>query len=208
MTFPSLELEQALLQQHGSIIGLDEVGRGALAGPVAVGAFFFTADQLTGMPEGLRDSKLISETKRPGVAQLVKAWGEFSVGLSSAQEIEDIGITKALALAASRAMESLAKPGVVLLDGSHNWLGTELGPVLVRAKADRDCGSVAAASVVAKVHRDQLMVSLEDSHPGYGFAKNKGYSSPSHIAALRENGPSTEHRNSWLGKILASDVLF
>lgn len=208
MTFPSLELERELLQLHGSIIGLDEVGRGALAGPVAVGAFYFTAEQLGEMPEGLRDSKLIAESKRPLVSERVEAWGSSAVGMASALEIEEIGITKALALAARRAMANLSKPGLILLDGSHNWLGSELGQVRVQTKADRDCGSVAAASVVAKVQRDELMASLEQHYPQYGFAQNKGYSSPAHIAALREHGPSSEHRTSWLGKILATDVLF
>ena len=205
MTYPSLELESQLLGKHEAIIGIDEVGRGALAGPVAVGAFFFGPQQLNGMPEDLRDSKLIAEPKRQNIADLVSNWGQSAVGMASAQEIEDIGITRALALAATRALQLLPAAGLILLDGSHNWLGRDHGNVMVQTKADRDCGSVAAASVVAKVTRDQLMIELDSAIPQFGFAKNKGYSSPSHIAALREHGPSHEHRHSWLGKILGAD---
>lgn len=205
MTSPTLDLERELLEQHGSIIGIDEVGRGALAGPVAVGAFFFTSEQLAGMPDGLKDSKLISEPKRAPVADLVGKWGQHAIGMASVGEIEDQGITRALALAASRALERLPSAGLLLLDGSHNWLGSDFGPVRVQTKADRDCGSVAAASVVSKVERDGLMVGLDQHFPQFGFAKNKGYSSPGHIAALREHGPIDEHRRSWLGKILAAE---
>jgi ribonuclease HII len=184
---------------------MDEVGRGALAGPVAVGAFFFQAENLAEIPEGLRDSKLISEPKRPLVAERVQSWGKFAVGMSSAAEIEEIGITAALAKAAARAIELLPAADLILLDGSHNWLGGNFGPVQVQTKADRDCASVAAASVVAKVQRDALMTELANEIPTYGFERNKGYSSPSHIQALRDYGPSDEHRKSWLGKILAGE---
>lgn len=204
MTFPTLELEFELLRKHGSIIAIDEVGRGALAGPVAVGAFHFTSVQ-SEIPEGLKDSKLVPEAKRPELANRVSQWGSSAVGMAAAQEIEALGITQALALAATRAVADLPPAAVILLDGSHNWLGGQLGPVWVRTKADRDCASVAAASVVAKVERDQLMVDLANEIEQYGFERNKGYSSPSHIAALREHGPSREHRASWLGKILAGE---
>lgn len=205
MTFPTVELERRLLQQGSSLIGLDEVGRGALAGPVAVGAFFFETANLSEIPQGLRDSKLISESRRESVADRVLNWGRAAVGLATAREIEELGITSALALAASRAIELLPPANLLLLDGSHNWLGDQHGPVLVQTKADRDCASVSAASVVAKVERDKLMVEMSSQYPEYGFEKNKGYSSPQHIQTLRELGPSEEHRKSWLGKILAGD---
>lgn len=203
--FPTLDLERQLLQSRASVIGIDEVGRGALAGPVAVGAFFFQAENLSEIPEGLRDSKLIAEPKRAIVAERVQSWGKFALGMASAAEIEEIGITAALARAAARAIELLPAADLILLDGSHNWLGANFGPVQVRTKADRDCASVAAASVVAKVQRDAVMTNLATEIPNYDFERNKGYSSPSHIQALRDFGPSAEHRKSWLGKILASD---
>ena len=208
MTFPTLDLERELLQSHTSLISLDEVGRGALAGPVAVGAFFFTEQQAE-IPEGLKDSKLIPEQKRPEISERVIDWGQSAVGMASAEEIEAVGITASLALAAGRAISQLPGAQLILLDGSHNWLGSDHGKVMVRTKADRDCASVAAASVVAKVQRDKLMTELALEISQYGFERNKGYSSPGHIAALREHGPSSQHRTSWLGKILGgSQTLF
>ena len=96
---------------------------------------------------------------------------------------------------------------VILLDGSHNFLA-DLGiEVVMKTKADRDCGSVAAAAISAKVARDSLMVELAKIYPGYGFEENKGYASQKHIEAIQSIGPSPEHRKSWLTKILADDLL-
>ena len=206
MSFPTLETELELLEKFDAVIGVDEVGRGALAGPVAVGAFVFTSNLADGQPPGLKDSKLISETKRPNIAAEVKAWGAGSVGLSSVEEIEAEGISIALRNAALRAIRELEFPSaVVLLDGTHNWLGHIQVPVVTRPKADRDCGSVAAASVLAKVHRDDLMKELANDFPEFGWESNKGYSSSDHIEKIRSLGPSEHHRKSWLTKILSAD---
>jgi len=197
---PSLSFEQGFVDSGSRfIIGVDEVGRGSIAGPVAVGvALLDFKEALSPWPEKLKDSKLISEKIReaiyPDVANWVRGW---AVGMSSAQEIEQIGIVGALALAGSRALEELltestlrseiANDGVqLILDGSHNWLGTKaMGiPVVTKTKADRDCVSVAAASVLAKVTRDRLMVELDASHQGYDLASNKCYASASHIEGL------------------------
>lgn len=204
MTYPSLELEHQLLAQYGQVIGLDEVGRGAIAGPVAVGAALFATDTSTSIPTGLRDSKLIAESKRESVAALVSAWTKTSVGYASVAEIESKGISWSLQQAALRAIENLGvSNGVILLDGSHNFLqGLVDLPVVVRTKADRDCAVVSAAALSAKVARDQLMQELHVEYPAYEWAGNKGYASERHIAALKELGPCQEHRVSWLGKIL------
>lgn len=194
-----------MLSTRQNLIAIDEVGRGALAGPVAVGAFFLSMEHLAEIPEGLRDSKLIAEKNRRLIAERVEAWGQSSVGFASSAEIEEHGITKALALAAGRAIALLPQSDLILLDGSHNWLGGDIAEVIVQTKADRDCASVSAASVVAKVARDSLMSELSEQIPHYQFEKNKGYSSPAHIQALRELGPSQEHRLSWLGKLLSPD---
>ena len=215
---PSLSFENTFFQSGiRFIIGIDEVGRGSIAGPVAVGAALIDVQiNTSGWPEKLKDSKLISEKTREiifsDVANWVKGW---AVGMASSVEIEQQGIVTALSLAGSRALEELladsglrshlATDGVqIILDGSHNWLGPKaMGiPVAVKTKADRDCVSVAAASVLAKVTRDRLMVELEESFPGYGFASNKGYASATHIAGLKEKGISPIHRNSWLSKII------
>lgn len=206
MSYPSLDLERELLSKFQQVIGIDEVGRGALAGPVAVGAFSLDASGLDSMPADLRDSKLVTEKKRAPLALEVSNWGKPSVGFAGVDVIEDRGINFALQKAALNALETFDLTGaVVLLDGSHNWLGDIGIEVRIIVKADRDCGSVAGGAISAKVERDSLMVKLAEGFPAYGWEGNKGYSSPSHIAALRQSGPSSHHRLSWLAKILADD---
>jgi ribonuclease HII len=206
MSYPSLDLERELLQSHRLVIGIDEVGRGALAGPVAVGAFGLNADGLHSMPTDLRDSKLVTEKKRGPLALQVASWGQPSVGFSDVEVIESKGINFALQKAALNALENFDLTGaIVLLDGSHNWLGDIGIEVRVIIKADRDCGSVSGGAISAKVERDSLMAKLGQEFPAYGWEGNKGYSSPSHLAALRKIGPSPHHRLSWLTKILADD---
>ncbi|TFB82200.1 ribonuclease HII [Cryobacterium flavum] len=205
---PTLEVEFDLLRTGASfVIGCDEVGRGALAGPVAVGFAAVNASVLA-MPVGLRDSKMLSEPRRELLAPLASQWATHSaVGLASAAEIDELGIIACLGLAGKRALSDLYLQGVdvagsiVLLDGSDDWLNKALATplsVVTRIKADRDCGSVAAASVIAKVHRDRLMIAAHDGAPGYGWASNKGYGSSAHMSAIDLLGPSPLHRKSWL----------
>lgn len=205
---PTLEFETAL-HSAGSrfVIGCDEVGRGAIAGPVAVGVCVVDAS-IGLMPVGLRDSKLLSEKRRELLAPLAESWVLFSaVGLASAGEVDQHGIIIALGLAAKRALVELHESGAnirestVLLDGSHDWLTPVLSSPLrvqTRVKADRDCASVAAASVIAKVHRDRLMIDAHETTPGYGWASNKGYGSADHFAAIGRLGATDFHRRSWL----------
>lgn len=210
MSFPSLELELELLQTYDRVIGIDEVGRGSIAGPVAVGAAVLTKETTTQIPSGLRDSKLITEAKRDTVAALTKDWIKHSVGMQSAAEIEKFGISWALQKAAVIAIKPLVSGNtVILLDGSHNFLAGVIDlPVVTRTKADRDCAIVSAAALCAKVERDDLMRLLHTEYPFYDWGSNKGYASESHIAALRSMGPSKEHRISWLTKILGAEELF
>jgi ribonuclease HII len=206
VSYPTLDFERQLLEKYEVVVGIDEVGRGALAGPVAVGAFVLSGAMLEGQPKGLRDSKLISEPKRAGIAAEVSSWGQGAVGFSSVELIESRGISHALEAAAARAVATLElTAAVILLDGSHNWLTGAPWPVITKTKADRDCGSVAAASVLAKVARDEVMRELAQSHSEFGWDTNKGYSSAAHIAAIRATGPSEHHRRSWLSKILSED---
>jgi ribonuclease HII len=205
---PTLDVERSMHDQGARyVIGCDEVGRGAIAGPVAVG--LCVIDLTVGpVPVGLRDSKMLIEKKRELLAPLAAAWVLHSaVGLASAEEVDRLGIIACLGLAAKRALVSLHESGarvaesVVLLDGSHNWLSPALSTPLrvqTRVKADRDCASVAAASVIAKVHRDRLMIDRDVVTPGYGWASNKGYGSTDHYAAIDELGPSDIHRLTWL----------
>ena len=206
MSYPSLDLERELLKTHRLVIGIDEVGRGALAGPVAVGAFGLKAEGLDSMPADLRDSKLVTEKRRAPLALEVAKWGQPSVGYAEVEVIETKGINFALQKAALSALENFdLSEAIVLLDGSHNWLGDIGIEVRVIVKADRDCGSVSGGAISAKVERDSLMTKLAQGFPAYGWEGNKGYSSSSHIAALRQIGPSPHHRLSWLTKILADD---
>ncbi|HEY4268540.1 MAG TPA: ribonuclease HII [Galbitalea sp.] len=205
---PTMDVE-AELHEAGArfVIGCDEVGRGAIAGPVAVG--LCVVDRLVGThPTGLRDSKMLSEKRREELAPLAAGWARFSaVGLASADEVDTLGIMACLGLAGKRALVQLHELGasitesVLLLDGSFDWLTPVMRTPLrvqTRIKADRDCASVAAASVVAKVHRDRLMIEADALYPGYGWSGNKGYGSADHYAAIDSLGPSTLHRKTWL----------
>lgn len=159
------------------------------------------------VPEGLRDSKLVTERRRPDVAARAAAWVQASgVGWASAAEVDSVGIMRALGLAASRAVQSVVDSGVVLdgalvlLDGNHDYV-SPVHPVPLRVrpvvKGDRDCASVSAASVIAKVARDTYMAELHESHPAYQWDRNKGYASLEHRDAIRSLGLSPHHRSSW-----------
>ncbi|MCC4250605.1 MULTISPECIES: ribonuclease HII [Microbacterium] len=217
MIEPTLSLERRLLKEHALIIACDEVGRGALAGPVAVGAAVIDpARSRKRVPAGLRDSKLVPEARRPEVAARAAAFVQHSaVGWASSEEIDEIGIIRALGLAAVRAIADLRAHGVVpedalvILDGNHDYItpagerGLRVKPVI---KADRDCASAAAASVIAKVARDAVMTGLHDELPAYGWARNKGYASLDHREAIGVHGMSVHHRRSWA--IAAAPTLF
>ncbi|MDN5559128.1 MAG: ribonuclease HII, partial [Ruaniaceae bacterium] len=178
MILPTREAETALLAEFPIVVGIDEVGRGALAGPVCVGAAI--VDRSTGdFPSGLRDSKLLTAPARDAIVGAATLWvTDSAVGSASAAEIDSLGIVAALRLAAVRALEMLHNPhgAAAILDGTHNWLASDIfGPcpverVDVMPKADARCAVVAAASVIAKVYRDRLMCELPD--PGYGFGQH------------------------------------
>ncbi len=199
----TLRVERTLLRQAapGALLAaVDEVGRGALAGPVAVGVVVIDVDAAAA-PTGVRDSKEIDAQTRERLAPLVRAWARRSaVGMASPGEIDARGIIGALALAAARALNATGvRPDLLLLDGKHDWL-TRVAPgtrVTTRVQADATCAAVAAASIIAKVARDARMVRLAESFPAYGWHANKGYAAPEHVAALQEIGPSPWHRLSW-----------
>ncbi|WP_366146374.1 ribonuclease HII [uncultured Pseudokineococcus sp.] len=205
---PTLRAERALLREgHLLVAGVDEVGRGALAGPVSVGVAVVDASTRTA-PAGLRDSKLLAPEAREDLAPRLRRWAvAHAVGHASAGEVDALGIVRALRLAGRRALEALdAVPCVVLLDGSHDWLSTprprgagRTDPWVVRTqvKADLRCAAVAAASVLAKTERDGLLRDLAARDDRYGWAGNKGYSAPDHLAALRRHGACVQHRRSW-----------
>jgi len=218
--FPNLDSERRIFERgHRFVIGIDEVGRGAIAGPVAVGVSLIdkTNTALEVWPQKLQDSKLMTAKSRSEINQPLIDWvSSYAIGFSSNTEIDNLGISEALRMAAGRALDELFKDvalrkmiaedsAVILLDGSQNWLGkVSYGlDVNVQVKADTNCVSVAAAAVLAKVTRDSLMQELDQKYPGYGLAGHKGYASAAHISALRTLGPSAIHRVTWLTRILA-----
>ena len=198
---PTLDTEREFFAAGAHIVaGLDEVGRGALAGPVMVGVVCLDASHSL-VPEGLRDSKLMTPKRRDSMVPVVEAWARSSaVGAASADEIDTLGIMSALSLAAARALSALPEvPSVLICDGTTPFVEPEPGgpQVVARIKADQSCASVAAASVIAKVRRDALMCELDVLHPGYGWASNKGYGAAVHTAAIKQLGLTDLHRRSW-----------
>lgn len=206
MIWPTLEVERKLFAAHDVVIGIDEVGRGAIAGPLVVGAAAWPA-MMTSWPEWLRDSKTLSPARRSQVVAELADKVCVGLGWVDPDRIDEVGIVAALAEAAVLAVDDLARKGVsvstahVLLDGSHDWLSGHLAyePALtVRAKADRDCVSVAAAACFAKVARDSYMAEIAGSYPHYAWERNKGYGTGEHMQAIQEHGPTGHHRLTWL----------
>lgn len=195
MVTPTRHLERRLWQQGFlRVVGVDEVGRGPLAGPVTVAAVLLP-DRCK-LP-GVRDSKLMSAKQRLAVAPAIRqtALG-IGIGWSSSREIDRLGLTAATRVAAVRALSQLTKYEQIVLDGTHNYLGAEYA-VTTLARADRTCLAVAAASVVAKVARDRYMELVDQLHPQYRLAANKGYGSAAHLEALRRYGGTPYHRHSY-----------
>ena len=202
---PTLTFETLLIQRvNGPVCGVDEAGRGPWAGPVSAGAVILNPDDL---PPGIDDSKALTEKRRDELAIQIKAravaWG---VGFASVEEIDELNILKATGLAMCRAIEQLAvTPVAALVDGNYRFaLPCEVQTVV---KGDSLSLSIAAASILAKTARDRLMIELDDRHPGYGFARHKGYNAPIHQAALQSLGPCPAHRRTWapIRALLAQD---
>jgi len=200
MEYPNLQLEQQLAEQGFiRVAGMDEVGRGCLAGPVTIGVAIWSLS--VDPPDGLRDSKMLSpkqrETLCPQLALQCEAW---AVATASANEIDAYGIMSALGLAAARALRKMRPaPDVIILDGPLDYvseavLTRPVPQILPVVKADVSSVSVAAASVLAKVTRDQLMHLLHYKHPEYGWDSNVGYGSPKHLEAVRVHGATPLHR--------------
>lgn len=175
------------------VAGVDEVGRGAWAGPLTVAAAVIPRDRRI---YKVRDSKMLKEPERESLFQRIVDWVDaWGVGHASEVECDRLGMSAAQKLAARRAIEGTGlDPDHVLIDGNWDFVG---GSTTRIVKGDAKCLSIAAASVIAKVTRDRLMRSMAERHPGYFFEDNKGYPCPRHRAALAEVGPSVVHRHSW-----------
>ena len=189
----SLETE-ARLAGLWPVAGVDEVGRGPLCGPVTAAAVVLDPDLI---PPGIGDSKTLSAAKREMLAGAIMASARWSVAHASVAEIDDLNILHASHLAMERAVAGLAlRPGFVLVDGNRlpKSLPCPARPVV---KGDAKSLSIAAASILAKVVRDHLMVDLAQQHPGYGWERNAGYPTKDHLAALLNLGVTPQHRRSF-----------
>lgn len=197
---PDLTHETNLWPYYRHIAGLDEAGRGALAGPVAVGAVILPRGKasLSRALSGLRDSKQMTPLEREALAPRIKGlaltWG---VGFASAEEIDAQGIVPATRLAALRALSGLSIVPQYLLTDFRLELPELDIPQTALVKGDVLCLSIAAASVLAKTARDQLMCELDLCYQGYGLGKHKGYGTPSHRSAMKRLGVSDIHRRSF-----------
>ncbi len=176
------------------VVGMDEVGKGAWAGPLTVGAAIVPKDRRI---YKVRDSKLLTESEREAMFDRISNWCEaWAVGHASHAECDELGMSEAQRLAARRALDGLGVPcEKVLLDGKWDFVGGGRASTIVRG--ERVSLSIAAASILAKVTRDRMMREMDEHFPAYAFSENKGYPCHRHRAALQMLGPTTIHRRSW-----------
>jgi ribonuclease HII len=202
---PDLTYESILWPYYKYVAGLDEAGRGALAGPVAVGAVILPDDEpgLSRALAGVRDSKQMTPRERESLAPRIRAVARtWSVGFASSQEIDALGIVRATRLAALRALDGFSpSPQYLLTDFRLELPQLEL-PQTALVKGDALCLSIAAASVLAKTARDELMRELDAQYPDYGLGKHKGYGTQSHRVAMKRLGISPIHRKTFQVKEL------
>ena len=195
-TIPSLSRERALWADgHAVVVGMDEVGRGAWAGPISVGAAVLPTDRRV---YKVRDSKMLTEDQRERLFDRLTAWcAAWGVGHASQVECDELGMSDAQRLAARRAIEALGvEPDAILVDGKWDFAGGGRAQRIV--KGDALCLSIATASILAKVTRDRIMREEAVHFPGYDFELNKGYPCPRHKAALQAWGPTSIHRRAWV----------
>ena len=204
--WPHASRERVLFESGAkTIVGIDEVGKGSWAGPLVIGIAMLSremvfSDEPAVALGGVRDSKQLSEMQREEIFDQVAArCSRWSIGAASALECDQLGMVEAQRLATARgfAALSVASVDVAIVDGRWDFVSPHARKVLVEVKADADCVSVAAASVLAKVSRDRMMRSLAGDYPQWHFDTNKGYPCPKHRAALQGYGPSAIHRTSW-----------
>ena len=194
MDGPNFLLEQELVARGAlRIAGVDEVGRGPLAGPVTAAAVILDPSNI---PDGLNDSKALSAKRRDALEPMIFASAEVSIAHATVEEIDEINILRASHLAMERAVAGLGRVDHALIDGNMIPKGLTV-PATTVIKGDARSLSIAAASIVAKICRDRIMVELAQQFPGYGWETNAGYGSKSHMSALRNLGPTPHHRRSF-----------
>ena len=206
MSAPDYALEEAALRAGARVIaGVDEVGRGPLAGPVTAAAVILDIGRI---PEGINDSKKLSPKRREILAEEIMAGCDWAVGHASVEEIDALNILRASHLAMCRAVAGLRqRPCRVLVDGNLLPRGLTCSARAL-VKGDARCQSIAAASIVAKVARDRIMVDLAQQFPGYGWERNAGYPTKAHLSALLDLGVTPVHRRSFkpVHNILYQDI--
>lgn len=191
---PTWHEEQALWAQgYRRVAGVDEAGRGPLAGPVVAAAVIFDPDLDAPWIERIRDSKLLTPKARRELAAALHDAAAVGVGHASSRDIDRLGLVKATHRAMRRALAQLhPPPDYVLVDGRERFRGGPPKKTII--DGDALCYCIAAASIVAKVARDRMMVALDRRYPGYGFARHKGYATRRHMEALERLGPTPAHR--------------
>ena len=201
---PTFELEAAEIQLHGGpVAGVDEAGRGPLAGPVVAAAVILDPERI---PDGIDDSKVLDEETREFLYGRIKATAVFAVGIADVARIDKLNILHATMWAMAQAVAQLPQlPKLVAIDG--NRAPKLKCPSRTVVKGDARCLSIAAASIVAKVTRDRLMVKLGAQHPGYGFERHKGYGTPEHHDAIRRLGVTVHHRRTFRAVQLALGLI-
>jgi ribonuclease HII len=195
---PTRSVERELWERgYDVVVGIDEVGRGAWAGPLTVGAVILPRDRRV---NGVRDSKLLTAAERERLFERVASWCvAWGVASASQAECDELGMAAAQRLAARRAMAELTvAPDAAVVDGTWDFVSPHVPHVERRVKADANCLSVAAASILAKVVRDRAMRLEAEHYPPWSFDTNKGYPCPVHKAALQAYGPSPIHRRTWV----------
>jgi ribonuclease HII len=191
---PDFTFEEDLISRGAlCVAGVDEVGRGPLAGPVTAAAVILDPANI---PDGLNDSKALSRKKREALEPLIFANAEVSIAHATVEEIDEINILRASHLAMERAIDGLGRVDHALIDGNMIPRGLII-PATTIIKGDARSLSIAAASIVAKICRDRIMVELAQQYPGYGWDTNAGYGSKSHISALQSLGVTPHHRRSF-----------
>ena len=187
---PDFELERS---HRPPVAGVDEAGRGPLAGPVVAAAAILNPNH---MPDGLDDSKKLSAARRAKLFAALSDCAETSIGIATVAEIDHLNILQATFLAMTRAVAGLSRPPVhLLIDGPY--LPAGIGPATAVVKGDGRSLSIAAASIIAKVTRDRIMAELARHHPGYGWEHNAGYGTRAHRAAIFDLGVTRHHRRSF-----------
>lgn len=200
--FPTLELELALRAETGArtIVGLDEAGRGAIAGPVVAAAVILPLDEAERLAHlaGVADSKQLAPRRREVLYEQIIAHAlAYGIGSTPASAIDEMGILPANMQAMRAALAQLSLPADFLLVDGPLPLRQVAAPQKTVVRGDSSCLSIAAASILAKVTRDRYMVALDERYPGYGFARHKGYCTAGHVGAIALHGPCEEHRHSF-----------